>query len=330
MSARSSPGLDAGEDVVLCVAEERWEKTVTRIRFGLEPLCLALQNFLLFLGRLMEEAGEASKIDQILAVVGRAKLPDKKGLTELESQSLKMIELKWAEMTVETRAGALQLSSASEEFLMYVGKYLVSRAEPKSSEKSWAEKQRDTMLDFYHSRKVDDIHIAAALQIPVPSCTDDRLREWFALGENLIYEPSEDEVPVWKLMASLPHRMLADDPAKIVWKPVREGRWLLVDAQEHCPKVGDRSFRGHNMALKEGQRILTLPQYAILWHIGGLGGEILDLKTDTMFATQYGADNIVHAYGSHALSNLQFSVGEWGRTTTKHPKMGVRIARIIE
>jgi len=309
--------------------EERWEVTVARIRFGREALCPALQNFLLFLGHLLEMAGETSKIDQILAAVGRANLPKEKEFSALEEQSLRVMETKWSDMAQEIRAGTMALFPASEEFLMYVGRYLVGRAEPESSEKSWAENHRDTLLDFYRSLGAGGVHVAEGLQIPVPSCAGGQIREWFAIGKNLIYEPSEDEVPVARLMAALPHRMLADNPEQIVWEPVREGRWLLVDAQEHCPRAGERSFRGFNMTLGKGQRIITLPQYAILWHLGGLGGEILDPETDTLLATRYGADSILHAFGRCALRDLRFSVGEWRHTTRNNPKMGVRLVEVV-
>ncbi|MFH2136571.1 MAG: hypothetical protein ABII19_03010 [Patescibacteria group bacterium] len=329
MSRQSCPGLEVGEEVVLCRVEERWEVTVARIRFGRDALCLALQNFLLFLGHLLEVAGETSKIDQILAAVGRAKLPEGKEFGALEEQSLRTMEAKWSNVAREVRTGTMALFPACEEFLMYIGRYLTSRAEPKSSEKSWAEKQRDMMLDFYHSLKVGNVHIATELQIQVPSCTDDRLREWFAIGKSLIYEPSETEVPVAKLMTSLPHQMMADDPGKIVWEPVREGRWLLVDAQEHCPRAGERSFRGFNMVLERGQRIMTLQQYATLWHFGNTSGEILDLETDTLLATRYGSDSVMHAVGRCAVRDLRFSVGEWRHTMMKHPKMGVRLVEVV-
>ncbi len=329
MRAPSCAGLEAGEEVILCRVEERWEVAVARIRFGREALCLALQNFILFLGHLLEMSGETSKIDQILAAVGRAKLPEKKEFTDLEGQSLRVMETKWSAVAQEIRAGTMALFPASEEFLMYVGRYLIGRAESKSSEKSWAEKQQLMMQGFYRSLIADNVHIAAELRIKVPSGTDDQIREWFAMGKNLIYEPSEYEIPGARLMAALPHRMLVDDPGQIVWEPVREGRWLLVDAQEHCPGAGDRSYRGYEMALERGRRIITLPQYAILWYIGGLGGEILDPETDTLLATRYGADSVLHAFGRCAMRDLRFSVGEWRHTTKKHPKMGVRLVEVV-
>jgi hypothetical protein len=322
VSRACSDGLDAGEDVALCKVEGRWEKTVVRIRFGLEPLCPALQKFLLFLGHLLEAAGETTRIDEILAAVGRAKLPDKKGLIDVEDQSLRVIETRWTEMVREIRAGTLAFLPPLEEFMKYVGRYLIGRAE-KTPERSWAEKQQQMMWEFCSSRGI------VGVDIPIPPRSDEQIREWFAAGKNLIYEPSEEEMPVARLMAALPHRLLVDDPEKIVWEPVRAGRWLLVDAQEHCPRIGERSYQGFQKILEAGKRCMTFRQYALLWYVGNTGGEILDPETDTMLATRYGADSILHAFGRCALQDLRFSVGEWRHTMKKHPKMGVRLVEII-
>lgn len=323
MSRQSCPDFGAGEAAVLCKAEKTWDRAVAEIRFGKEALYPALQNFLMSFGRTMERAEVPIEIDEILAKVGVARLPDKKGLTELEDQSLRILERRWDDLAGKIRGGERGLSFF-QGFVGDVGRYLLSQI----VKRPWAEKQQLMMQEFYRSLRVEGAHIARDICIPTPPRADEEIQKYFADGKNLIYEPSEGEVPVARLMASLPYRMLADDPAKIIWEPVREGRWLLVDAQEHCPRVGDRSFRGYNMVLEKGQRILTLPQYAILWHVGSAGGEILDLETDTLLATRYGADSILHAYG-RALQDLQFSVGEWRHTTGKHPKMGARFAEVV-
>jgi len=324
MSRQSCSGLEVGKDIVLCSVEVKWDKTVADIRFGEEALCPALQNFLMSFGRTMERAGETVEIDGILAAVGVARLPDKKGLTEIDDQGLRVMEKRWEDLARDVRAEAADFSLASQEFVRVVGRFLVSQIVKRSS----AEKQQLMMQNFYRSLKAGGVYIAEKICIPVPPCADEQIEEWFALGENLIYQPSEEEVPTAKLMAALPHQLM-DDPEKIIWEPVREGRWLLVDAREHCPRIGERSFRGYSMALKRGQRIITLPQYAILWHVGSAGGEILDLETDTLLATRYGADSVMHAFGKGALKDLRFSVGEWRHTTKKHPKMGVRLVEII-
>lgn len=325
MRTPSQPGLGVGESILLCSAEAKWDKTVADIRFGKEALCPALQKFLLFFAHLLEQAGMIIEIDGILAAVGVARLPDEKGLTEAEDVSLGAIESKWGNLVNDVRAGTADFSLTSQEFVRVVGRFLVSQ----TVMRPWAEKQQMMMREFYCSLRVEGDHIARDICIPTPPRADEEIQKYFADGKNLIYEPSEDEVPVAKLMAALPHRLLVDDPGQIVWDPVREGRWLLVDAQEHCPRIGERSFRGYSMTLERGQRILTLPQYAILWHVGSAGGEILDPETDTLLATSYGADSVLHAYGRCALRNLQFSVGEWRHTMRKHPKMGARLAEIV-
>lgn len=328
MRRQSCSGLEAGEDLLLCRADAKWNKTAADIHFGKEALCPALQKFLLSFARLLEQAEMDIKIDVILAAVGVARLPDKKGLSEIEEQSLRVIEKKWADLVREVRGGAefsLDFSREAQEFVRSVGGYLVGRVLKRTA----AEKQQLMMQGFYRALKVGNDYLAEEINIPIPPRTDEEIRGYFAEGKNLIYEPSEKEVPVARLMAALPHRMLADNPEQIVWEPVREGRWLLVDAQEHCPRAGDRSFRGYNMTLEKGQRIITLPQYAVLWYVGSYGGEIIDLETDTMLATRYGQDSVLHSFGRCALRDLRFSVGEWRHTTTKHPKMGVRLVEVV-
>jgi len=322
---RSCPGLEAGEAALLCRVEERWNSVVAKISFGLEPLCPALQNFLLFLGHILEVAGETSEVDMILANVGRAKLPDGKGLSELESQSLRVIEERWTNTAREIRVSTLSLQLGFYEFMMFVGKYLLGRAGPKLAVgRSCAEKQQRVMEEFYRSRGFSEV------KVPLVSIGDEQMSLWFADGKNLIFEPSERDLSVELLMQQLPHEFKLDDPAKIIWEPVEEERWLLVDAEEQCPQVGERSFEGFRLALEDGQRILTLPQYAITWHLGGAGGEILDISTDTMLATRYGADSVVHAFGNFATRDLTFSIGEWRHLATRHPRMGIRTARIVE
>lgn len=196
MSAQKSwLNLEAGEAVLLCRVEERWDSVVAKVQFGLEPLCPALQRFLLFLGHLLEVAGETSEIDLIIATVGRTKLPDGKGLSELEAQSLRMIEEKWNNTAREIRAGTLSLSLGFREFMMLVGRYLLSRAESRPlGGRSCAEKQQLTMQDFYQSRGFSRV------EIPLVSCADEQMNLWFSAGKNLIFEPSERDVPIERLM----------------------------------------------------------------------------------------------------------------------------------
>lgn len=313
--------LDAGDEVLLCRADDKWYKTATKIRMGVVPLWQGLQGFLMFLGTLLEKVEESVEVDAILASACRdVTLPERRDLTELESASLAVLEEKWLNMVREARAGTLSPPEGCKEFMRLVGKYLSGFSTQKKS--PLVEQHRTLVELFYHSRKIGGVRVP-----PLPS-TDEQLRAWFVEGKNLIFEPSEKDAPGKTLLSKLPHRLL-DDPEQIVLEPVEEGRWLLVDAAERCPRVGERSYKGLTLSLEPGQRILTLPQYAILWHFGGADGALLDLETDTMLATRYGADSVVHAFGNLALSALEFSVGEWRHLMRAYPKMGVRTARII-
>ncbi len=323
MSAqRSCSELEADEEAILLLAERQWRAIAEEIRSGREPLCLAFVSFLMFLGGLLEKIGEESEVDSILIPIGRKKLPDRKGLTELERESLATLERTWLDTAQEIRGGGNLLPLGWREFMKIIGKYLLGRAE----EEPLAERHRALFQEFYNSRQCGGIIVP-----PLP-CTDEQLRSWFAEGWNLIYEPSEREITAWLLSTRLEYRLLLDDETKIGWEVVREGRWLRVQANEWCPRVGERSYRGFTLALQPGQMILTLSQYAILWHFGAEDGALLDLNTDTMLATPYGddgTDSIIHAYGTCALDTLTFSVGEWRHVANKHPKMGVRLAEII-
>ncbi|MFA5413655.1 MAG: hypothetical protein WC348_03895 [Patescibacteria group bacterium] len=295
------------------------------MRFGLDSFCQALQNFLLSAGRLLENAGEDSDLDMILRAVGKVTFPDEKMLTKDQETRLTELEKAWSDLVKEVRADTRSLLPGLEEFMKLVGKDLLRQDEPKPAVLGpWAEKHRCSVQTFYGSRGFRSV------EVPPLRCTDDDLHRWFSEGGNLIFEPSDKDASVALFILQLPFKSLVEDPSQIAWEPVKEGRWLLVEAQERCPRVGERSYDGFICSLKPGQKILTLRQYDILWHLGSAGGEILDLETDTMLATGYGADGIVHAYGSRALSDLQFSIDEWKYTTRKHPGMGVRIARIIK
>jgi hypothetical protein len=318
--------LDAGDGILLCRIDEKWHETTTKIKWGVIPLWQGLRNFLMFLASTLERAGEEVPADTILALVYRdSTLPEQRGrLTELESASLSALEERWRDLVREARAGTLSLPEGCKEFMRFVGQELLVQVGSKpSASRSCAETQRIVMEDFFRSR-------GFRVEIPPFFSTDEQIKEWFTVGKNIIYEPSEGEVPVRLLMEQLPHKLKLDHPEKIVWEPVKEGHWLLVEATERCPRIGERSFQGFEAALQPGQGILTLQQYAITWHLGGIGGEILDVETDTMLATRYGAESIVHAFGNFAPRDLAFSVGEWGRLGASHPKMGVRIARIIK
>lgn len=329
MRTPSQPSLGVGEGILLCSADAKWNKTVADINFGKEALCPALQLFLLSFGRLLEQAGMAIEIDGILAAVGVARLPDKKGLSEIEEQSLRVMEKRWTDLTRDVRGGTADFSKESQEFVKSVGGYLVSRIVKRTA----AEKQQLMMQNFYNSLRVGGAPVGR-VNVPHLPLPDEDFRKAFEAGRNLIYEPSEDEVPVQRLLQALPPRMILDDPSKIRLELVKVGRWLLVDSQPYCPDVGRRSFRGFNMALSGGQRIMTLGQYLIAWHIGAESGEILDSETDTMLATPYGDDGIVHAYApqvmnERAVDELQFTVGEWRRLTIPNPKMGIRRVEAI-
>jgi len=319
---KSCLNLETEEAVLLCRVEERWDAVVAKIQFGLEPLCPALQRFLLFLGRLLEVAGETSGVDLILAAVGRAKLSDEKGLSELEAQSLTVLDQKWSNLVREVRAKTVSLIPGLKDFMRATGHYILCHAEPNIS--TSAEKHRRSIQDFYVSRGFRDV------VVPPLNCTGEELNRWFSEGRNAIYEPSNKEVSAALIGLQLPFKSLVDDPSQIAWERVSEGRWLLVDAQEHCPRIGERSYEGFTFTLEEGQQIMTLRQYAIAWHLGSVDGEIMDLETDTLLSTRYGTEGVLHAYASLALANLRFSVGEWRNLGTKHPKMGIRIVTVIE
>jgi len=322
---RSCTELEAGEEEFLRKEEERWGKTVEEIRSGFESLCLALQKFLLVLGHSLELIGEDNEVDVILANIGRATLPNKMELTELEGQSLKIIEGKWSEFVREARAGTMSLPSAMKEFMRIVGKYLICHAQPKSlTERSLVEKHYCSVREFFRSRGFRDV------DVPPLNCTDEDLRKWFAEGKNVIYEPSDKEVSVALLTLQLPFKLLVEDPRQIVWEPVKKGRWLLVDAQERCPRVGERSYEGFAFVFEESQQILTLRQYAILWHFGSISGEVLDLETETLLSTPYGAEGILYAYSNLALCSLKFSVNKWLKLGDRHPLKGIRTVRVIE
>lgn len=324
MRTPSQPSLGAGERIILCGADAKWNKTVADIHFGKEALCPALQRFLLFFAHLLEQAGVAIEIDGILAAVGVARLPGEKGLSEIEEQSLRVMEKKWADLSEDVRGGAADFSRVSQEFMRSVGGYLVSRI----VKKTLAEKQQLMMQNFYDALGVGKVIVP---HLPFP---DEYLQASFTIGRNFIYEPPEDKVSIRLLLQVLPPKMILDDPSKIRLEEVRRGRWLLVDSQSRCPNAGKRSFRGFSMALSGGRRIMTLGQYLIAWHVGAEGGEILDSETDTMLATPYGDDGIVHAYApqvmdERAMDELQFSVGEWRCLATPRPNMGIRCVEVV-
>lgn len=317
--------LDAGREILLCKIDEEWYKTTTKIRWGVVPLLQGLRSFLMFLGSTLERAGESVEVDTILALIYRdVAVPKTSEPNKPDLASLDFLEGKWRDVVREARAGTLFLSDGCREFMRFIGQTLHDQVRPRPpAARSCAETQRLEMEKFFRSRGFE-------VDVPSLSSSDEQIREWFATERNIIYEPSWSEVPPGALMERLPHDLKLDDPGKIVWERVEKGRWLLVEAAERCPRIGERSFRGFEAALQEGQRILTLPQYAITWHLGGIGGEILDVETDTMLATRYGAESIIHSFGNFALQDLAFSIGEWSRLSAPHPRMGIRLAREIK
>lgn len=113
-------------------------------------------------------------------------------------------------------------------------------------------------------------------------------RSKLQIPQGLFYRPGKHEATYEQIMAAFgqgDHWTVTDEAerTKIGWEPAETGYWFWAEIPAACPRL-KTSWND----LMEAVRLLSLEEYAILWHLHtALTGERLDVYTWCWLRTRY-------------------------------------------
>jgi hypothetical protein len=172
------------------------------------------------------------------------------------------------------------------------------------------------------------------LRVPAPVVTLDQLNKWCKEGKDIFWRPGATDASFIALMIAWGHEdhwMVKDNreaQEMIVFEPTEQGYWFLTDVQEDCPRLGENSYQEFSESLTEGEQLLSLEEYVIIWHaLEHTSGAILDVRTYTLLRNKCRKGGILYALGNVTERLNEFLVRHFPDLV--FPKMGARICRKI-
>lgn len=193
-------------------------------------------------------------------------------------------------------------------------------AKPRDPVEDW----REAMANFYGK-------YGFAVDVPRPAVSAEELEAWRVDGWELFYRPAEGEVSYEKMLCVFGHEghstLHPEERLHFGWEPAKEGYWFLAEAGETNPRSG-KTFEDYARETPVGQRLLSLEEYAVLWHVmKDVLGVILDHGHSTLLRTRYKTE-VLHARSHIDRTEIEFFVRGWsGKIAAK--AIGTRFLRVI-
>lgn len=193
-------------------------------------------------------------------------------------------------------------------------------AKPRDPIEDW----REAMASFYE-------RYGFAVNVPRPAVSAEELEKWRADGWEIFYRPAEREASYEKLLRAFGHEGHATlQPGERLffsWEPADQGYWFLAEAGETTPRSG-KTFEDYARETPVGQMLLSLEEYAVLWHImKDFLGVILDHDHSTLLRTRYKRE-VLHARSRIDRTVIEFFARGWSEKIASKA-IGTRFSRVI-
>lgn len=155
-----------------------------------------------------------------------------------------------------------------------------------------AEQRRLVMEQFFRTRGFP------ALNVPKPNVSNREFARREKFGNQLFYMPFKMQIADYDCfitsVGQANHWTVIDQAkrAKIGWQISGPGYWFWVEVSPACPRL-KTSWNDFNASI----RLLSLEEYAVVWHFLKANGTVLDHNTLSWLRTRYDDSGALYADG---------------------------------